>query len=42
MWGSRERRDVYVSVLCVYVPTARATPAVKAKFSSELQRHLLD
>lgn len=35
--GSRESGDVFVSVLCAYAPTARATPGVKAKFSSELQ-----
>ena len=38
--GSRESRDVFVSVLCVYAPNARATPGVKANFSSELQATL--
>ena len=33
----RENKNVFVSVICVYAPTARATPAVKAKFSNELQ-----
>ena len=35
--GSRGNKDVFVSVMCVYAPTARATPAVKSKFSTELQ-----
>ena len=35
--GSRESSDVFVSVLCTYAPTARAPPAVKARFSSKLQ-----
>ena len=35
--GSRENRDVFVSVVYVYAPTARATPAVKNKFNTELQ-----
>ena len=36
-WGSRKNKDVFVSVVCVYATTARATPAVKSKFSTELQ-----
>ena len=35
--GCRENKSVFVTVICVYAPTARATPAVKAKFSNELQ-----
>ena len=35
--SSRENRDVFVSIVCVYEPTARATPAVKNKFNTELQ-----
>ena len=35
--GSREASDVFVTVICAYAPTARAPPAVKSRFSSELQ-----
>ena len=35
--GSREISDLFVTVVCVYAPTARAPPAVKGKFISELQ-----
>ena len=32
-----EREGMFVSVLCVFACTVRATPGVKAKFGSELQ-----
>lgn len=35
--GSRETSNVFVTVVCVYAPTARAPPGVKEKFSCELQ-----
>ena len=40
-WSSRKegggKDKVFVSVLCAYAPTARATPGVKQKFYAELQ-----
>ena len=36
-WGEKRDWDVHVTVVCVYAPTARATPGVKGKFSSNLQ-----
>ena len=35
--GSRETRNTYLSVVSVYVPTAKAPPGVKDKFIEELQ-----
>ncbi len=35
--GFREKSTSFVTIVCVYAPTARAPPRVKEKFSSELQ-----
>ncbi len=34
--GFREKSTSFVTIVCVYAPTARAPPRVKEKFSSEL------
>ncbi len=34
--GFREKSTSFVTIVCVYAPTARAHPRVKEKFSNEL------
>ena len=33
----RKAKDIYMTVVCVYAPTAKAPPGVKAKFFEDLQ-----
>ena len=35
--GSREKKNTYHSVVCVYAPTAKAPPGVAQKFTEDLQ-----
>ena len=35
--GSREKKNTYLSVVCVYAPTAKAPPGVAQKFTEDLQ-----
>ena len=35
--GSRETRNIYISIISVYAPTAKAPPTVMQKFMDDLQ-----
>ena len=35
--GSREKKNTYLSVVCVYAPTAKAPPGIAQKFTEDLQ-----
>ena len=36
----RKAKDIYMTVVCVYAPTAKAPPGVKAKFFEGSARHV--